>query len=917
LAKRIFEIAKELGIKSKAIVEKCKAEDVPSVNNHMSSVSAGLEATIREWFEAGKGGVATAIERSTHVDLEKVRAIPRRQARARARPKGEQPEHAPVAGAAGPVTLAPVGEAPVESSASGVSPAPKAAEGMATAPPDDAPEPTTQQSTEDEHAPSDEHSAATPQPERTEAQVVMNVPQRPKTITPAGPKLETLKPAQLSGPKVVRIEKPDALPARRARRPLDQPTIPHSRGPRAGGGVPGGPPADTEGRGKSSRRNKRRAGDTRTTRGKSPSPNAGEDSSKWRQQDLIEREERLMRAGGLLRQRRRDMKQKSQRIDGNRANSLSKTGGVVKIAAPFTIKELSATTGVKASEVIKKLFMQGVMATVNSGIDTESAQAIMLEFDILLEAVEAKSAEDVVVEQFDAREVTDQRLRNPIVTILGHVDHGKTSLLDRIRQATVAEGEAGGITQATSAFRVPVHVSDEQKQIVFLDTPGHEAFTAMRARGARVTDIVVLVVAADDGVMPQTIESISHSKAAGVPIIVALNKIDKAEATDPNIQKILGQLAEHKLNPTEWGGDTEVVRTSAATGEGVQDLLEAIDFQAQLKEFKADFGGAARGAVIESSLVEGRGSVANVLVQEGHLKVGDFIVAGRAFGRVRDITNDRGERIAEALPSDPVQISGLDETPDAGDKFYVVDSLKKAQDAAEQRRERDRERDLSQPRATLESILSDMKDSETKELLVIVKADVQGSVETLQKTISEIGSDEVRVRVLHTAVGGVSDSDVLLASASNAIITAFNVIPSASARRLAESKGVEIRAYQIIYDIIDDLKRAAETLLAPEIRQEVLGHAEVRKVFRVSKIGVVAGCYVTDGVVERSAMIRVTRGDVVIENDRVLEQLKRFKDDAKEVRSGQECGMKIEGYDDIKEGDILECYRKIEVKRTI
>ncbi|MCA9298219.1 MAG: translation initiation factor IF-2, partial [Phycisphaerales bacterium] len=366
-------------------------------------------------------------------------------------------------------------------------------------------------------------------------------------------------------------------------------------------------------------------------------------------------------------------------------------------------------------------------------------------------------------------------------------------------------------------------------------------------------------------------------------IVVALNKIDKPEATDSKVQQVLGQLAERELNPSEWGGDTEVVRTSATTGEGIQELLETLDYQAQLLELTADFGGAAQGSVVESKVIEGRGSVANVLLQQGELKVGDFIVAGRAFGRVRDITDDRGNRLKTATPPSPVQISGLDEIPDAGDKFYIVDTLKKAQEAAQQRRDRDREQQLAQPKVTLDSLFSQMAESEMKEILIVLKADVQGSVDVLKNEIEKVSTSEVKVRVLHTAVGGITQSDILLADASNAVVIGFNVIASGQARRLADDKNVEIRNYQVIYHITEDIRKAAEGLLEPELRQEVLGHAEVRQVFKVTKVGAIAGCYVTDGVVQRDALIRVTRSDVVIENDRVLEQLKRFKDDAKEV----------------------------------
>ncbi|MEM1423002.1 MAG: translation initiation factor IF-2, partial [Planctomycetota bacterium] len=679
------------------------------------------------------------------------------------------------------------------------------------------------------------------------------------------------------------------------------------------------------GGGDTGRRNKRRGGgrddgprDTgRGGRGGRGGNNQG-GGGVWRQQDLLEREQRLSRSEGYMRQRRRDQKMKSKQ-SVHRAETPAQKGGEVKVQTPLTIKDLSAATGVKAADIVKKLFMQGIMTNVNAGIEVDKAQEIMMEYDIDLVVDDVKTGESAVLEQFEQRETVNEGQRRPVVTILGHVDHGKTSLLDKIRNANVAAGEAGGITQATSAFLVNVSEDDDSKQVCFLDTPGHEAFSEMRSRGANMTDIIILVIAADDGVMPQTVESINHAKAAGVPLIVALNKIDlPGAAEESNLQKIYGQLAENELNPTAWGGDIEVVHTSAIQGTGIQELLELIDLTAQINEYTADFGGYASGTVIESKMEEGRGATASILVQQGELKVGDFIVAGRAFGRVRDITNDKGKRIKECGPSTPVQISGIDIIPDAGDKFYTVKTLKLANEAAEQRRDQERESQLAAPKlTTLDSMFAHMSEKEKKELLVVLKADVQGSVDAIRSSVEEISNEEINVRVLHSAVGGVTESDVRLAAASEAVIMGFNVIPSGRARTLAEEKGVEIRAYRVIYDIVDDVKKAAEGMLEPELREEVLGHAEVREVFKITKVGAIAGCYVTDGSIERNALIRVTRDDIVIEQDRVLEQLKRFKDDVKEVRNGQECGMKIAGYDDIKAGDILECFKKIEVKRTL
>ncbi|MFZ2874883.1 MAG: translation initiation factor IF-2, partial [Phycisphaerales bacterium] len=631
------------------------------------------------------------------------------------------------------------------------------------------------------------------------------------------------------------------------------------------------------------------------------------------EQDLIEREARLARSGGFLKKRKQELTKPGQPAGA------ADTSGRIRIAAPFTIKDLSETTGVKASEIVKKLFLQGVMKKINDPIAADKAVEIMMDFDIDLEVVEARTAEETVSDQFLTRDMKDARPRGAVVTILGHVDHGKTSLLDKIRNANVAAGEAGGITQKTSAFVAEVVVEGQQRQVVFLDTPGHEAFTSMRARGAKMTDVVVLVVSAPEGVMPQTIESINHAKAAKVPLVVALNKVDRPDATEAQIQKTLGELAKAGINPVEWGGETEVVRVSAVTGQGITQLLETLDYQAQLLDLKADYDGQAQGTVIEAKTEEGRGAVANILVQQGRLKVGDFIVMGRAFGRVRDITDDKGSRIKEALPPMPVQVSGIDLVCDAGDKFFVTRSLREAEDAADQRRHRERETQLAQPKLTLDSLFSQMQttESETKEIRIILKTDQQGTVDVLKSECEKVKSAEVRTRVIHAAVGGIQESDVTLADASKAIVIGFNVIPSGKARALAEHKGVEIRTYQVIYDITDDLKKAAEGMLAPELREEVLGHAEVRAVFRISKVGSVAGCYVTDGTVQRDALIRVTRNGIVIEHDRKLAQLRRVKDDVKEVRAGTECGMKIDGYDDIKEGDVLECYKKIEVKRTL
>ena len=947
-AKRVHQLAKELGVTSKDIVAKCQAEDIPGITNHMSAISVGLAVTVREWFGGGSGS-STAVETAAPVDLEKVRKkAPRRK-------KTESKTAAKVASAPEPVaeaSVAVVGDPVTEEPVAAVSDEPVASPVVepveAEAPVAEVAEPAAPEKPDasddqdsDNRVDGDEPDAGS---DENRPAPVMNVPNRPDVVAPAGTKLTEKKKVTLSGPVVVRVEQPDVVPEPRAPRGNRDSQRGgggggggfQRGGPRTGGGVRSdvgsGAPLQPVERGRGSgrdrdrdrdrdkdrdrrSRNERRRGDGRSGRsfqGGGMDDGRGSGSG-WRDQDLLERDRRLNAAGGFFKRHRQD-RSKSR---GPRPVVTQRPEGPVKVTEPILIKELSAATGVKASEILKQLFMLGVMTNINSSIESDQAREIMALFDVELEIVERKTAAETIEKKFEERERSDERSRAPVVAILGHVDHGKTSLLDQIRNANVAAGEAGGITQATSAFRVPVKAGDAERVITFIDTPGHEAFTAMRARGAKVTDIVVLVVAADDGVMPQTIESIKHAQAAEVPLVVALNKIDRAEATEANIQRILGQLAEHDLNPVEWGGSTEVVKTSAINGDGIQDLLDTLDYQAELLELKADFQGGAEGTVLEAQVEEGRGAVAQILVQEGSLSTGDFIVAGRGFGRVRDIVDDRGKRAQSAGPSTPVAISGLDLVPDAGDKFYCVESLKDAENAAEEHRGDERERELAQPKVTLDNIFDRMKDSGAQELPLVVKGDVQGSVETLRAVLSKIGSDEVKVVVKHAAVGGVNESDVSLAEACGAIVIGFNVTTTAKSRAQAEQRGVDIRLYDVIYDITDDVTKAAAGLLAPEFKLEVKGHAEVRDVFRISKVGMVAGCYVTDGVVERNAQIRVTRDGIVIEKDRRLEQLKRFKDDAKEVKSGMECGMKIEGYDDIKVGDVLECYKTIEVARTL
>ncbi|GJQ29789.1 MAG: translation initiation factor IF-2 [Phycisphaerae bacterium] len=946
---KIHQVAKEIGVDSKVIIAKLVTEEIPDASKmtHMSPIPLGLAVSIREWFKDA-GTHATAVETGAKVDVEVVKKQP--TARKKASPK-KTPDAPSDAGTQEPVVsptptptvaIAPTAPAksadhptvpandrvivaptPAPAKPSDAAPIPVETAGVSAAAKSTAPAPlpptTDAKSTAIPRTPPPTDAPATPAMPRTPPPPMMNVPRRPTVVTPVGPRLQTPTAVKLSGPKVVRIEQAEQLEAPKPRRPgpVGGPGASRTLGPRQGGGA-----ATDDDRGRSPRRGSGKdSGAAKRTGGVSERRRGLADES-WKvahgagvtEQDMLELEGRLARAGGFLKKRQQGLKKAGAQVDTG-----GPVEGKVKIASPFTIKDLSETTGVKGAEIVKKLFLQGVMKKINDFIEVDKAIEIMMDFDIELEVTEARSAEETVSDQFAKREMRDVRPRGAVVTILGHVDHGKTSLLDKIRNANVAAGEAGGITQKTSAFVAEVEVEGAKRQVVFLDTPGHEAFTSMRARGAKMTDVVVLVVSAPEGVMPQTVESINHAKAAKVPIVVALNKIDRPDATEAQIQKTLGELAKAGLNPVEWGGETEVVRVSAVTGAGIKQLLEILDYQSQLLDLKADFDGPAQGTVIEAKMEEGRGAVANLLIQQGRLKVGDFIVMGRAFGKVRDITNDQGVRVREAIPPMPVQISGVDLVCDAGDKFFATRSLQEAEEAADQRRMRERETQLAQPKLTLDSMLSQIgtTETETKDIRVILKTDQQGTVDVLKSECEKIKSDAVRTKVLHAAVGGITESDVLLADASKAVIIGFNVIPSGVARQLAERKGVEIRTYQVIYDITEDLRKAAEGLLAPEIREEVLGHAEVRAVFKITKVGSVAGCYVTDGTVQRDALIRVTRNGIVIEHDRKLAQLRRVKDDVKEVRAGTECGMKIDGYDDIKEGDVLECYRKVEVRRTL
>jgi translation initiation factor IF-2 len=581
----------------------------------------------------------------------------------------------------------------------------------------------------------------------------------------------------------------------------------------------------------------------------------------------------------------------------------------VQLGETITVGELAQQMNVKAGELIKRLMKMGEMATINQSIDRETAQLLIEEMGHTVVLRSGTELEDSLVSK--ATEVEGEQVsRAPVVTVMGHVDHGKTSLLDYIRKTKVASGEAGGITQHIGAYRVQT----SQGEVTFLDTPGHAAFTAMRARGAQCTDVVILVVAADDGVMPQTEEAILHARAAGVPMVVAINKCDR-EAADP--ERVKNELVAKDVIPEDWGGDTQFINVSAHTGQGIDELLEAVSLQAEMLELKASIGVPARGVVIESRLDKGRGVVATLLVQSGELKRGDIVLAGQSYGRVRAMTNEFGQSVQEAGPSSPVELLGLDSTPAAGDDFMVVADERKAREVAEQRADKERsERMQRQQASKLENMFADMEAGEKKVLPVVIKADVRGSLEAIQSALADIGNEEVSVNVVSSGVGGIAENDVNLALTSGAIIIGFNTRADVAARKLAETEGVEIRYYSVIYNLLDEVKQALSGMLEPEIREDILGIAQVRDVFRSPKFGAIAGCMVIEGNVYRNKPIRVLRENVVIYQGE-LESLRRFKDDVAEVRNGMECGIGVKDYNDVKPGDQIEVYDIVKVARTL
>ncbi|RIN72413.1 translation initiation factor IF-2 [Staphylococcus simulans] len=574
----------------------------------------------------------------------------------------------------------------------------------------------------------------------------------------------------------------------------------------------------------------------------------------------------------------------------------------------ITVGELADKMNIESSSIVKKLFLLGIMANINQSLDDETIELIADDYGVEVEKEVVIDEEDLDIYFDDEEEDPDAIERPAVVTIMGHVDHGKTTLLDSIRNTHVTQGEAGGITQHIGAYQI----TNDGKKITFLDTPGHAAFTTMRARGAQVTDITILVVAADDGVMPQTIEAINHAKEADVPIIVAVNKIDKPTA---NPDRVMQELTEHGLFPEDWGGDTIFVPLSALSGDGIEDLLEMIVLVSEVQELKANPDKRAVGTVIEAELDKSRGPAASLLVQNGTLHVGDAIVVGNTFGRIRAMVNDLGQRIKSAGPSTPVEITGINDVPQAGDRFVVFSDEKQARRIGEARHEESilQQRQESK-NVSLDNLFEQMKQGEMKDLNVIIKGDVQGSVEALAASLMKIDVEGVNVRIIHTAVGAINESDVTLANASNGIIIGFNVRPDSGAKRAAEQENVDLRLHRVIYDVIEEIESAMKGMLDPEYEEKVIGQAEVRQTFKVSKVGTIAGCYVTEGKITRNAGVRVIRDGIVIFEGK-LDTLKRFKDDAKEVAKGYECGITIEKYNDLKVDDIIEAYEMVEIQR--
>jgi len=913
---RVHILAKELGVKSKAIVEKCQAEGL-DIKNHMSTISIGLAATIREWFSDGEH--STTVETAKRVDLDKVRVKPEKTKEAKksdleAIKQTKKMAAVAVEGAkrkprkrvvkepeVQPEPQEPVVEEPVVEE--GVLEEKPAEEVVAPVveTTEESQQPVEQMPEEAPEEVAEEQTVAE-QTDETEQGPEVYQPPEPEVVTPAGPMLTKPKPAKLSGPRVIRVEKVEAEETVRPRR-----SRPHGR-PRYDNPVteplmPGAPGADAGGKGKGRGKAKKKHGQAGDSDVRKPKA-----ANRVRARDMEDRRARLAAARGQTGRYR-----PSRRVEGKRSKESAPVNRPEKatVSEPITVKDLSAAIAAKTGEIIGKLIAMGTMATANQVIDTEVAEMVALELGTELTVERKRTLQATLEEEYDAREKGELVRRPPVITMLGHVDHGKTSLLDRIRSTSVAEGEAGGITQHIGAHQVEW----KGHKITFLDTPGHEAFTAMRARGANMTDVVVLVVAADDGLMPQTIEAIHHAKAADVEIIVALNKIDLPGV---DINRIYGQLAEHELTPAEWSGNTEIVKTSATTGEGIEELIEHLDYLAELKDFKADSSIPAVGWVVESKMSSTQGPVATMLIKEGQLNKGDVILAGNGYGRVRTMKNPNGRSIKQASSSMAVEVSGLSDVPQAGDKFFVVNDVNRAKNIADENKMMLREQSLARKSAvTLENLFSQIEAGNVKELNLILKADVQGSVDVLIKYLTDLSTEEVKVKILHAAVGGINEGDVVLAEASGAIIIGFNVVADDKVKEIADTHSVAIRLYNIIYRITEDVKDAMLGMLEAKYEEKQVGKLTVRDTFRHSRVGTIAGCFVNNGVIMRDAKLRLIRDNIVIREKCTIDSLKHFKEDVREVKAGLECGIKIAGFDDIKVGDVFEAFEVIELEKKL
>ncbi len=924
---RVHELAKELGIDNKELLEILQKKNVEA-KNHMSTLEDNTADEIRREFSSKSGNGSDKGEKPAEQAEGKEGGAPKkknlafvirpqnsknssriqgnRQAQRPARPaQGGRPAGDRPARAERPVR--PAGDRPAQS-------ARPAADRPVRADRPAGDRPAQNSRPAGEGHPAGDRPARTDRPVRAERPAGEGRPNGDRPVRSDRP-MRAERPA---GDRPARTDRPTGDRPARSDRPAGDRQPRGDRGDRRQGGKPfengrggrperGGRDQRQGGAGPRSDRRDSRRDDVGTPMMEQQKSQRNKAKDKERDNKKKEYRDEAFEGKG---KKGRKQKQVAEVKKPQPKQEEKKEEKIKQIVIPevLTIKELADKMKVVPSVIVKKLFLQGKVVTVNQEIDYETAEEIALEFDVLCEKEEVVD----VIEELLKEDEEDESLmvkRPPVVCVMGHVDHGKTSLLDAIRHTNVTDREAGGITQHIGAYMVEVN----GEKITFLDTPGHEAFTAMRMRGANSTDIAILVVAADDGVMPQTVEAINHAKAAGVEIIVAINKIDKPGA---NIERVKQELTEYELIPEDWGGSTIFVPVSAHTKEGIPELLEMILLTSEVLELKANPNRAARGLVIEAQLDKGKGSVATVLVQKGTLHVGDAIAAGSAHGRVRAMMDDKGRRVKEAGPSQPVEILGLNDVPNAGEVFVGCDSEKEARNFAETFIAQNKVKLLEETksRMSLDDLFNQIQEGNLKELNIVVKADVQGSVEAIKQSLLKLSNDEVVIKIIHGGVGAINESDVILASASNAIIIGFNVRPDSTAKEIAEREGVDLRLYRVIYNAIEDVEAAMKGMLDPVFEEKVLGHAEVRQTFKASGVGTIAGAYVQDGIFERNCKVRLVRDGIVM-FDGPLASLKRFKDDVKEVRAGYECGFVFENYNDIKEGDHVEAYKMVEIER--